>query len=180
MIYSSVFDDVTKAIEAGLESALKNPSIVLLNLISFVILVFIIKKYFWSKVTHFIEKRQAVMMEALDTAEKERLRALELQEKSAKDYEAMRVQTQELKEKLLRDAYKEQEALIQKAKEEAKRRIEQAERDIEFEIREANEEIKQSIKEIAFIAAEKIVKREIDESVHKDIIDEIIGENLKQ
>jgi F-type H+-transporting ATPase subunit b len=180
VIYSSVFDDVTKAIEAGLNSALQNPSIVVLNLISFVVLVFIIRKFFWAKVTLFVEKRQQVMMEALEDAEKERKRALELQEKSAKDYEQMRIQTQELKEKLLRDAYKEQEALINKAKEDVKRRLDQAKRDIEFEIASANEEIKQSIKEIAFIAAEKIVKREIDESVHQDIIDEILGESLKQ
>ncbi len=180
MIYSSVFDRATEAIEKGLNSAMQNPSIILLNLLAFVVLVLIIKKYFWGKVTQFIETRQKVMMEALESADKERKRALELQEKSAKDYEAMRQETQALKEKLLKDAYNEQEIMIQKAKAEVKRRLEQAEKDIEFEISMANEQIKQSIKEIAFAAAEKIVKREIDEAMHQDIVDEIIGETLKQ
>ena len=65
---------------------------------------------------------------------------------------------------------------LRSAKEEAKRRLEQAEKDIEHEIFKANEEVKQSIKEIAFSAAAKIVKREIDESVHQDIIDELLKE----
>ena len=69
--------------------------------------------------------------------------------------------------------------MIEAAKEEAKRRLEQAEKDIAFEIEQANEEIKESIKTIAFAAAEKIVKREIDETVHQDIIEEIIRENTK-
>jgi F0F1-type ATP synthase membrane subunit b/b' len=72
-----------KAIEDGLYSALNNPSIVLLNIIAFVILVLIIKKFFWSKVTLFLEKRQTVMMEALECGKKKK-RALELQEKSQK------------------------------------------------------------------------------------------------
>jgi F-type H+-transporting ATPase subunit b len=69
--------------------------------------------------------------------------------------------------------------MIEAAKAEAKRRLEQAEKDIAFEIEQANEEIKESIKTIAFAAAEKIVKREIDESVHQDIIEKVIRENSK-
>ncbi len=179
MVYSNVFDDVIKAIEDGLYSALNNPSIVLLNILAFVILVFIIKKFFWQKVTTFLEKRREVMMEALESAERERLRAQELQEKSAHDYEAMKEETRKLKEKLTQEAYKQQEELITNAKKEAKRRLEQAEKDIEFEIAQANEDIKKSIKAVAFAAAEKIVKREIDESVHQDIIDDILQESSK-
>lgn len=179
MVYSNVFDDVIKAIEDGLYSALNNPSIVLLNIIAFVILVLIVKKFFWQKVTAFIEKRREAMMEAIEAADRERARAQELQEKSAKDYEAMKEETRQLKDKLIQDAYKKQEELISSAKGEAKRRLAQAEKDIQFEIEQANEEIKQSIKTVAFAAAEKIVKREIDESVHQDIIDEILEERSK-
>jgi F-type H+-transporting ATPase subunit b len=176
VVYANVFDDVIKAIEDGLYSALRNPSIVLLNIIAFVILVFIVKKFFWQKVTNFIEKRRVVMMEALEAADREKLRAQELQAKSTKDYEAMKNETKLLKEKLTLEAYQQQEELIVGAKKEAKRRLDQAEKDIEFEIIQANDRIKQSIKEIAFAAAEKIVKREIDETVHQDIIDDIIKE----
>jgi F-type H+-transporting ATPase subunit b len=179
VVYSNVFDDVIQAIEDGLYSAINNPSIVLLNILAFVVLVFIIRKFFWAKVTDFLEKRRTVMMEALESAEREKQRAHELQEKSSKDYEAMKEETRQLKEKLTQEAYKQQEELITNAKKEAKRRLEQAEKDIEYEISQANEEIKKSIKTVAFAAAEKIVKREIDESVHQDIIDEILQESSK-
>jgi F-type H+-transporting ATPase subunit b len=179
VVYANVFDDVIQAIEDGLYSIINNPSVVLLNIIAFLVLVLIIKKFFWAKITLFLEKRQAVMMEALEQAETEKKRAHELQVKSQKDYEKMKSETQEIREKLMAEAQKEQENLIQNAKNEAKRRLEQAEKDIEFEINKANEDIKQSIKEVAFAAAQKIVKREIDESVHQDIIDEILGEQDK-
>jgi F-type H+-transporting ATPase subunit b len=179
VVYANVFDDVIQAIEDGLYSIINNPSVVLLNIIAFLVLVLIIKKFFWAKITLFLEKRQTVMMEALEQAETEKKRAHELQVQSQKDYEMMKAETQEIRDKLMAEAHKEQESLIQNAKKEAKRRLEQAEKDIEFEINKANEDIKQSIKEVAFAAAQKIVKREIDETVHQDIIDEILGEQDK-
>ncbi|MDO9628388.1 MAG: F0F1 ATP synthase subunit B [Acholeplasmataceae bacterium] len=176
---NEIFEDAVVAIEEGLYSVLNRPDIVLLNIIAFVLLVLIIKKFLWSKVTTFLEARQAALTEALDNAEKERAHARELQDQSVKDYEAMKEETRQLKEKLTLEAYKQQDEMITNAKKEAKRRLDQAEKDIEFEIMQANEDIKQSIKEVAFLAAEKIVKREIDESVHQDIIEEILRESTK-
>jgi len=176
---SEIFEEVVASIEEGLYSILNRPDIVLLNIIAFVLLVLIIRKFLWSKVTTFLAARQSALTEALDVAEKERAQARELQEKSVKDYETMKDETRQLKEKLTLEAYQEQEKLVTNAKKEASRRLAQAEKDIEFEIAQANQDIKQSIKEIAFAAAEKIVKREIDESVHQDIIDELTQESIK-
>jgi F-type H+-transporting ATPase subunit b len=174
---SQIFDEVVQGIEDGLYSIINHPSLVLLNILAFIVLMFFVKKYLWEKVTKFIDLRQQALMEAMENADQERARAQELQAKSSKDYEQMKEETRQLKEKLTQDAYRQQEELIQSAKREAQRRLEQTELDIQFEIAQANEEIKQSIKEIAFLAAEKIVKREIDESVHQDIIDSILEEN---
>lgn len=177
MNLSQIFDEVVQGIEDGLYSIINHPSLVLLNILAFIVLMFFVKKFLWEKVTRFIDLRQKALMEAMETADQERARAQELQAKSSEDYEKMKEETRQLKEKLTQDAYRQQEELIVSAKKEAQRRLEQTELDIQFEIAQANEEIKQSIKEIAFLAAEKIVKREIDESVHQDIIDSILEEN---
>jgi len=177
---TEIFKDVTEWIQEALNSAINRPDIILLNLVAFVILVLIVKKFLWGKVTLFLEKRQDALMEAIHLADEEKRRAHDLQEKSAKEYDLMKEETRQLKEKLTQEAYKEQEKLISKAKLEAKRRLDQAEKDIQYEIEQANEQVKQSIKEVAFHAARKIVKREIDESVHQDIIDEIIKETSKK
>jgi F-type H+-transporting ATPase subunit b len=176
---NKIFEELVSNLQYGLESALNRPDVILLNLIAFFILVLVIRRFFWKKITNFLAKRQQVIQEAITTAQSERERAVQIQEQASKDYEAMKEETRQLKEKLTQEAYKQQEEMIEAAKEEAKRRLEQAEKDIAFEIEQANEEIKESIKTIAFAAAEKIVKREIDESVHQDIIEEIIRENTK-
>ena len=176
---NKIFAEVTEAIQRGLNSVFDNPELVIMNILAFFVLVFFVRKFLWVKVTTFLEARQTALTEALTNADRERTRAKELQEKSVTDYEAMKEETRQLKEKLTLEAYKQQDELITNAKKEAKLRLEKAEKDILFEISQANEEIKQSIKEVAFAAAEKIVKREIDESVHKDIIEDIIAGRTK-
>lgn len=174
---NEILEEVTQMIQNGLNSVFDRPDVLIFNILAFIVLVFFVKRFLWKYVTSFVDSRQKALSEELDRAAEERALAQSLQEKSQKDYELMKEETRVLKEKLTVEAYKQQEELIVSAKKEAKRRLEQAEKDIEFEIIQANEQIKQSIKEIAFAAAEKIVKREIDENVHQDIIDEIVRDS---
>lgn len=171
-----VFEEVSLLIEEGLYSVFNRPDIVVLNILALIVLLVFVRKFLWQRVTTFIDLRQKALTEALMNADMERDKAKQLQENSVKEYEKMKEETKVLKDKLTAEAYKQQEELIDSAKKEAKRRLDQASKDIQFEIIQANEQIKQSIKEVAFAAAEKIVKREIDENVHQDIINDIVSE----
>jgi len=173
---SEVFEEVSLLIEEGLYSVFNRPDIVVLNILALIVLLVFVRKFLWQRVTTFIDLRQKALTEALTNADMERDKAKELQESSVKEYAKMKEETRILKDKLTDEAYKQQEELIVGAKKEAKRRLDKADKDIEFEIIQANEKIKQSIKEVAFAAAEKIVKREIDETVHQDIIDNLVKE----
>lgn len=170
---TEIFNEVSRNIEDGLNSVMNRPDIVVLNLLALIVLVFFVRKFLWQRVTEYLETRQNALTKALEDADRERNEAKKRQEQALADYEKMKAETTELKDKLIRDAYRQQEELIQSAKDEAKRRMEQAERDIEFEIERANERVKESIKEVAFAAARKIVKREIDEQMHEDIISDM-------
>jgi F-type H+-transporting ATPase subunit b len=87
---SEIFSEVTQAIQEGLNSVFDRPDIVLLNIIAFFVLVFFVRKFLWTKVTDFLEKRQLALTESLANADAERARAKELQEKSVTDYESMK------------------------------------------------------------------------------------------
>lgn len=173
-----IFKEAIEAIQTGLYSVLNQPHIVVLNLLAFLVLLFFVRKFFWKSITIFLEKRQEALTEAITKADEERKLAEELQENAKIEYNKMRAETEELKDRLTKEAYLVQEDLIEKAKVTAKRKVEQAEKDIQFEIEKANDDIKKAIKEVAYMAAEKIVKREIDESLHDDIMEDIIGKRF--
>lgn len=174
-----IFEYASNMLNEGLNSIFERPDILILNILAFVVMLFFVRFFFWEKINAFLERRQEASAKALTEAEEERQKAQTLQDRAKKEYASMKKETDDLKARLVKEAYKEQEKLIEEAKASAKHRLEQAERDIDYEIAQANEQIKISIKEIAFKAASKIVKREIDESLHQDIFEELLKNQPK-
>lgn len=174
-----IFDHASQLLNDGLNSIFVRPDILILNILAFIVMLFFVRYFLWDKINAFLVRRQEAVSQALDSAEEERRKAQALQDRAKSDYADMKKETDALKERLMKEAYKEQEKLIEEARLSAKHRIDQAERDIAYEIAQANEDIKTSIKEVAFKAASKIVKREIDESLHQDIFDELLDEQPK-
>ncbi len=174
MDLTAVFQEAIALIEEQLNSVMVRPDILVLNLLALVVLVIIVRHFFWAKVTAFLDARKDALAKVMSEADDERAKARAMQEKSHQDYLSMKKETEELKDRLTREAYLKYEELVQEAKNEARRRLDQAKRDIDAEISQANADIMASIREIAFAAAEKIVKREIDQALHDDVIDEIV------
>lgn len=174
-----IFEEVSAIIDAGLNSVITNPDIVLLNIVALIVTAIVVRKFFWSKITDFLDKQQHALTEALQEAESQKQQAIQLQEQSKADYHKMREETQALKLKLEKEAKLQAEAVLSQAEKEASRKLEQAEKQIAYEVTQAQEDIKQSIKTIAFTAAKKIVSKEIDETTHQHLIDEAINEGMK-
>ncbi len=174
-----MFQYASNMLNEGLNSIFERPDILILNILAFIVMLFFVRYFLWDKINAFLERRQEAVSQALENAEEERKKAQALQDKAKADYAEMKSETDALKQRLMKEAYREQEKLVEEAKLSAKHRLEQAERDINYEISQANEEIKASIKEVAFVAASKIVKREIDESLHQDIFEELLKDEPK-
>jgi F-type H+-transporting ATPase subunit b len=175
---NEVFERLARSISEGLESVFVDWQATLLQFISTIILFLVIRRFFWKPITEFLENKQKAVNESLEHAKEMAREADEVKKKAELDYQVLKKETDELKERLVLEANKQKELIINEAKSEAKIRLEKVEKDIEFEIEEANLEIKNTIKEVAFAAAEKIVRREIDKSVHDDLLNGIIEEKL--
>ena len=174
-----IFDEVARIIDSGLNSLINDPDIVVLNIVALLVLALFIRKFFWQKITDFLDKQQAALTEALTEADEERDKAIKLQEKAKQEYQQMRAETTALKETLTKQAKQEAEQLIAKANEDADKKVKHAEKQIAYELKKAEEDIKQSIKTVAFTAAKKIIHKEIDANTHQKLIDDAIEEGLK-
>ena len=175
---NEIFEKIVVAVQEGLESIFKRPDLLIMQLCATIILFLILRFAFWKKITSFIEKRQAKMEEDLAIAKEEKEKAKQLRKDTVLEYESVKKESKDLKEQLNKEAHKEKDRILTEARQEAKRRLEQVELDIQHEIRENNEKMKKTIKEIAFTAAEKIVKHEIEKDAYDEIIEEAIEESI--
>ena len=116
---------------------------------------------------------------ALNEAEEQKRAAKKIQDKAQHEYKMMRKETEELKNMLTKNAKKDAEKVLFEANLVAEKKLNLAEKQIELEYKKVESEIKESIKDLAFTAAKKIIKKEIDEKTHKRIIEETLDEGIK-
>ncbi|MGV6828350.1 MAG: F0F1 ATP synthase subunit B [Flavobacteriales bacterium] len=129
--------------------------------LSFLFLLFILKKFAWKPIVGTLNDREQAIKNALDAAEKAKLEMQNLQadnknllKEAREQRETMINEAREIKEKMIADAKEE-------AKIEANKMIENAKIAIESEKKSALTNIKNQVASLSIEIAEKVVKEEL-------------------
>lgn len=147
---------------------------IIATIINLVILVFILRYFFWDKIRKVIEDRQKAINERLASADRARSEAAKLKaenEKALKDaYEegnriiaAKKAAAEEVYSKIVESAQEEAENLKLKANEQ-----------IELDINTAQLTLKEQVIDLATLLSNKVLEGSLDEARHRAIIDEYI------
>jgi F-type H+-transporting ATPase subunit b len=156
-----------------------NPGLMIWTVITFIVLLFILKRVAWKPILTALDKRENDIKESLAQAEKAKDEAKKIleenqanlakaEEESKKIIEQGRTYAQSLKEQLIKDS-----------KDQAKKIVDDASSEIQRRKDAAFEELKGQIAEIAVNAAEKIIKESLDAQKSKQVIDKYLNEVTK-
>lgn len=139
------------------------------------LLLFLCVRFFlWKPITNFLEARKNAIDKELDEAKENNQKALELQQELQNKYDNAKEEIKELIKEATLEGNKRKEEIISEAKEEASKRIALANEEIELEIKKQKDSIKEEIVDIAFLAAEKIIGREVNRKEYLALVEEII------
>jgi F-type H+-transporting ATPase subunit b len=148
-------------------------------MITFALLVWFTMKYVWPPLMQALEERKKKIADGLAAADKGK-HEMELAEKKAKsvlkdakDQAAEIVNLAQKRANELADERKEA------AKQEGERIITAAKSEIDREIQQAKEQLRKEVATLAVSAAEQILKKEVDQDKHREIIDNL-GKQLGQ
>ncbi len=145
--------------------------------LSFLIVIFILKKYAWKPILNGLKEREKSIDEALNAAEEAR----EAMKNLKADNEKLLQEAKEERDNILRDARKMKDNIITEAKEkaqiEANKIVEGALVTIENEKNAAVHELKNQIATLSIEIAEKILKEELKtKGKQKELIDKLVSE----
>ena len=146
------------------------------QLLATFVMFFIVFKFFWKPIKEFIDKRKDFLENELKeatTLKEEAQAAHSLADKRIKE---MKVEARKIKEEAENQALEVRKEILLKAEEEAQAKKEKALRDIEKQKLEAQEDIHREIVDVALLAAQKIVEREIDENDNTRLVEDFIKE----
>ena len=162
-----MLEAVNKAIESALGVNLVD---MLIQIGATLILVLIVKFFFWGRITEFLEKRKNIMTDEMESAKKENLAAQELKEKREQEYNKLKLDSKEYLESAKSRAEQERLRIIEEAKKNADQMMERTKKEIEAEKIKAKSTLKKEVVDLAAVIAEKIIKQEVDEKKYQDMI----------
>ena len=176
IFFSAFFFSLTFAEGSWMDSWIKpDPGILLWTLITFFIVLGILKWKAWGPLMKALDDREKRISDALNAADK----AKEEAQKVSSDYEKMIAKAESEKQKILTQAKKDADKLREKKEAEAESKcnnmIDKATKEIESEKAKALKEIKSIAVTLSVEAASKIIKKNLDSDDNKKIAEETIS-----
>ncbi|MFQ6021587.1 MAG: F0F1 ATP synthase subunit B [Acidiferrobacterales bacterium] len=146
----------------------------IVQIITFGLLVWFIMHFLWGPLTNLMEERQHRIADGLAAAEKGK-HDLELAEKRA--IEALRKAKAQASD-IITHAERRAAEIIDDARGEAKTETERiltaAKQDIEQQSNRAREELRGSLAELVVTAASKVLEKEVDPKAHSRLLDDTV------
>src|SRR5579863_10107924 len=141
--------------------------------ITFAILVWFTMKYVWPPITKTLHDREKKIAAGLEAAERSK-RELEMAEHKA--FSIIRDAKQQASQ-IIEQANLHSAQLVEEAKNQAKvdgqRIVELAQGEIERDVAQVKEVLKSQLAVLAVSGAEKIIQRNLDSSVHDDLLNDL-------
>lgn len=161
---------------AGVAGVIQIDGTVIVELITFLVMLAILARYVYPEIVRLAEARQRVVAEQLKEAEQSRADAEErLKEAEAKLADARKT-AQSVIDAANKSGEQLRQELRQKAEEESRRTVEAARKEIEAERDEAVRSVRREVSELVVAATEKVIGETLDDDRQRKLIDRAIAE----
>lgn len=144
--------------------------------LAFFVFVWFVMKYVWPPLIAALDQRKKTIADGLAAAERGKHERELAQKAAEKHIKKAKDQASEIVSQAQKRAAEIVEEAKDNAKEEAGRVKASANAEIEQEVNRAKEQLRLQIAGVAMAGAAKVLKREVDEKAHSDIVDDMIAQ----
>ena len=149
---------------------------IVISLCNLTILFLMLKKFLFKPVKKMIADREALAAKELDAAREEMRLAQEERTKWTKRMSAAEAEAGDIVKRATVKADKQSKMIINTAKERADSIVEQAKFEADLEYKNSASEMKHEIIDLSSLLAGKMLRREINEEDHRELIDDFIDQ----
>ncbi len=143
---------------------------------SFLLLIFLVKKYAWGNITSILDARAEKITNDIDEAEAARKKAEELAAKREAELAGSRQEATTILETAKETAEKNKAHILSEANQEALRLKEKAQLEISQNKEEAMNSIKGDVADLTVNLAGKLLSQQLDSEGHRQLIDRHLNE----
>jgi F-type H+-transporting ATPase subunit b len=152
------------------------PGLMIWTIISFLITLFVLKRYAFGPIQRMIDQRRARIEQAITEADNAREEARNLLEEHRKLIGQAKAESEEILAEARRVADAQRERVRQETDEDRQRRLEETRRQIDQATSQALGQIREEVGRLSLLAAEKITRKSLTEADQRRLIDEALSE----
>jgi F-type H+-transporting ATPase subunit b len=178
MLISFSLTMVTLLLE-GINLIEVNPGLIIWVVVTFIVLMFVLKKVAWKPILNALDQRETAIRESLEKAEKAREDAQKILDENKANIAKADEESRKIIEQSRSYAEKLKDQILQESKQQAKKLIDDAAAEIERKKDAAFDELKSHVAEIAVDAAEKLLREKLNKEENKKLVDKYLGELTK-
>lgn len=148
----------------------------LIVLFSFLILVFLVRKFAWGPVMDMMKEREEHVANEISAAEENRVSADKLFAESETRLEEIKQEARSMIDDAKQLGKQQEEQILQAAKAEAVNLKEAAQKDIQMEKERALEAVQDQVASLSVLIATKVIEKELNEADQEDLIEEFVSQ----
>ncbi|MDO8587359.1 MAG: F0F1 ATP synthase subunit B [Armatimonadota bacterium] len=150
------------------------PELIAVNIIGFIILLAILKKFLYGPITQMLESRKEDISAAYAAAESEKAKMEELRTDYERRLADIESEARQRMQETVKEAQEIREHLLAEARTNADRILARAESEIGREREKVIEELRREVVDLTINAAARLVDRSLDEPGHRRLVDDFI------
>ena len=152
------------------------PGLMIWTIISFLITLFVLKRYAFGPIQRMIDQRRERIEQAIAEADNAREEARRLLEEHRKLIGQAKSESEEILSEARRVADAQRDRVRQETEEDRQRRLEETRRQIDQATVQALGQIRDEVGKLSLLAAEKITRKSLTDADQQRLIDEALAE----
>jgi F-type H+-transporting ATPase subunit b len=153
-----------------------NTGVMVWTLIVFAVSLYVLKKLAFPRIAEALDKRQAAIEDAIDTADRTRKEANELLSEYRERLAEARTQADEIVSRARKSAEHTEAQATAEGKRKKEELVEQAQRDIQQETARAIQQIRSEVADLTILATEKVTRKTLDDDDQQRLVEDALAE----
>ena len=153
-----------------------SPGLAIWTIFTFLILLFLLKKYAWGPLLKALEERQAAIEKSVEDTKRATAALQQTQEESTRLLAPARAEASTIVTRSRADADRFREEMRQKAQEDAATIVKNAQKEIQLETQRAVAQIRTEAVDLSLAIASKLLRRNVSAADNEALIKEALGQ----
>lgn len=153
-----------------------NPILLITQIVNFLILLFLLKKFLYKPILGILEKRRNYIKESMKKADEAVKEKKEMEKEREKKLRELRTKSEEIINQAKLAGEVRRKEIIEKAEKEAQEILSKAKKEIASEKEKIMEEVRLKTTDLALLAVSRVLKKGIDIKLQQELIQDALTE----